>query len=387
MEPAPGWPEPDWEALRAGFPALERQAYLNTAGGGPLCPEAWQAVRNYWNSNYQHGDTEWNKWLARVEEVRSKLATTMGASPDEIAFLANASQGLNLAADMFSGEGAVLGVADDFPSVTLPWLVRGRSVRFLESRTDGVVPLDAVAVALESESGCRVMAVSHVQYRTGFRFDLDALARVCAERAVALIVDATQSFGVYPIDLRSTPVSALIFSGYKWATAGYGIAPMFVRRNILQSRGLPSAGWRSGRDPYALVNRTLDLTSDARGLELGHPPFAGVLALGGALEAIERIGIAAIESRVSELVEEFLEGLRARRIPVRSPSEREHRSGIVMAGVVEPERVVRELRDRGVFVSARGAALRVSLHYYNNRADIERFFRTYDDVVPVPART
>ncbi len=372
---------PDWEDLRSRFPALERQTYLNTAGGGPLCPEAWRAAKDYLDGNYQRGDTEWDKWVARVEEVRAKLAGLLGASTFEIAFLGNASQGLNLAAEIFAGDRPVLAIADDFPSVTLPWLVRRRTVRFLESREDGVVPLESVARALEANGGCGVMAASHVQYRTGFRFDLEGLAHICANRAVPLIVDATQSFGVHPIDLRSTPVAALIFSGYKWATAGYGVAPMFVRRDILASRGLPAAGWRSGREPYALENRALDLTSDARGLELGHPPFASVLALGGALEAIERIGIPAIESRVAELAGEVHRGLESRGVPILSPHESEHRSGIVMAGVAEPERIAKELRDRHVFVSARGAGLRISVHYYNNRADIDRFFETYDEIV------
>jgi selenocysteine lyase/cysteine desulfurase len=381
---APGGP--DWEDLRSRFPALGQQAYLNTAGGGPLCEDAWLATKDYWDGNYQHGDTEWNKWVARVEEVRGKLARMLGAEASEIAFLANASQGLNLAAEIFSGDGTVLGVADDFPSVTLPWLVRGRSVRFLESRADGVVPLDEVSRALEREDGGHVtaVAVSHVQYRTGFRFNLDRLARLCVEGRVPLIVDATQSFGVYPFDLGSTPVSALVFSGYKWATAGYGVAPMFVRKDILPSRGLPAAGWRSGRTPEALDNRTLDLTTDARGLELGHPPFAGVLSLGGALDTIARIGLAAIESRVAALVDELHRGLGARNVPILSPLDREHRSGIVMVGIVEPERVARELRDRRVFVSARGGALRVSLHYYNNGADIDRFFDAFDDLVSRP---
>lgn len=352
----------DWNGLRAHFPALEDRVYLNTAGGGPMGREAADAARAYYDEFYREGDTRWNVCLERVEKTRAQLARVLNASPRELAFLGNASQGLNLVADML--EGNVVAFADDFPSVTMPWLQRGRSVRFLDAPEE-------IHDALTTETD--ILAVSFVQYKTGYRLDLKRTSDLCRSRNIRLVVDATQGFGVFPIDLERTPIDALVFSGYKWANAGYGIAPLYVARTLLERDGLPAAGWRSAKEPYDLEATKLDLTTDARGLELGHPPFAGVFALGGALDLIESIGLDAIEARVQDLVDVLIQGLDARGIAIESPRERDRRSGIVMVRVADPATTAAALAKQNILVSARGGGLRVSVHYYNNEDDIERF--------------
>jgi selenocysteine lyase/cysteine desulfurase len=381
--------DPDWKEIRSRFPALGSQVYLNTAGGGPLSRDAFESARLYWDGLYQDGDRHWNRWMETVERTRARLADTIGASPDEIAFLANSSQGLNLVADMFSSDWTVVLADDDFPSVTLPWIQRGHRVRFVEAGSDGVIELPAVRSTLgpASETDRRLVAVSFVQYGTGFRFDLRALAEICSASRAPLVVDATQGFGVFPVDVGRTPLSAMMFSAYKWVGAGYGVAPLFVRKDILSRYRPPAVGWRSGREPYALENRKLDLTSEARGLELGHPPFPGIFALAGALDLIERIGLPAIEARVESLVDRLHRGLDERRIPFRSPRRRGQRSGIVMIDVSDPEGIVSELGRRGIFVSARRGALRVSVHYYNDERDLENLFRALDEIGAAAAKS
>jgi len=336
--------------------------YLNTAGGGPMSREAADAVRAYYDEFYREGDTRFSACLECVEETRAQLARVLNASPRDVAFLGNASLGLNLVADLLDGN--VVALADEFPSVTMPWLQRGRSVRFLSSPEE-------IGGALASETD--ILAVSFVQYKTGYRLDLKRTSELCRSRNIRLVVDATQGFGAFPIDLERTPVDALVFSGYKWANAGYGIAPLYVSRTLLEEHGLPAAGWRSAQEPYELEASTLDLTTDARGLELGHPPFAGVFALGGALDLIESIGLEAIEARVQDLVDELHRRLDARGIAIASPREREQRSGITMVRVSDPAATTAALANKNILVSARGDSLRVSLHYYNNEDDIERF--------------
>lgn len=358
-----------WTDFRTHFPALERYVYLNTAGGGPMCREAWEAARSYLDAFYERGDTEWDFWLERVEEVRGQLARFVGARSSEVAFLANASSGLNLVADILEGNGEVLALADDFPSVTLPWLARGRRLRFLDSGPDGVVSLDAIERALGDD--VRVLAASLVQYRTGFRVDLPAVSRLCRERGVRLVVDATQAFSTLPIDLGETPVDALVFSAYKWATAGYGIAALVLNEELLEDRSLPVAGWRSAREPYALDAQRLDLTRDARGLELGHPPFAGVVALGGALELFEQVGLRAVETRIRELTDRLHRGLGELGRTLLSPRAPEHRAGITLVAADDPAGTTRALRDRGVLVSARGPGIRISVHAYNDENDVQ----------------
>jgi len=353
----------DWSEIRTHFPALEAQVYLNTAGGGPMSREAVEAVRHYYDEFYEHGDTGWEFWLGRVESVRARLARMLGVTPDEVAFLANASSGLNHVADLLAGDDGTVAVLDgEFPSVTFPWSSRGRRLHFMKS----------TAAIEDLPSSTSVLAVSHVQYQTGERLDLARVSEICAARDVRLVVDATQSFGVHPIDLAATPVDALVFSGYKWANAGYGIAPLYVRRSLLGGSGPRSAGWRSAPEPYDLDERSTELTTTARGLELGHPPFAGVASLGGALELIEQVGLEAIDARVQSLQESLRRGLHDKRLEVRSKPG----SGITMVGVDDPVATVGRLAETNVLVSARGAGIRISVHYYNSERDLEQLLES-----------
>jgi selenocysteine lyase/cysteine desulfurase len=195
-----------------------------------------------------------------------------------------------------------------------------------------------------------------------------------------LIVDATQSFGTLRIDLDGHPVDALVFSGYKWMTAGYGIASLYVRKKHLESRRLPGVGWRTAKQPYALVNDLLDLTTEASGLELGHPSFPGIFAMRGALRLIEEVGLDNIEARIQELTDYLHKKMDTAGIPIVSPRASGQRGGITMLGFSDPADVASRLKKKNIFTSARGPALRVALHFYNTHEDIDRLARVLAEI-------
>ena len=195
---------------------------------------------------------------------------------------------------------------------------------------------------------------------------------------VELVVDATQSFGAVPIDTQTSQVDALIFSGYKWVTAGYGIAAVYVRQKVLEERGLPAAGWRSAKEPDALINDYLDLTTEARGLELGHPTFPGIFALRGALRVLHEIGLDRIEARIDELTNYLLDRMDGLGVAILSPRKKGRRAGITMLGVPDPERTAAGLEKKNISVSVRGRGIRVSLHFYNSHRDIDRLAEALD---------
>jgi selenocysteine lyase/cysteine desulfurase len=360
---------PNWDAIRKQFPAVERCTYLNTAAGGPMSAYAAQAAKQYYDESYTRGDVCWNDWLARMDESRSAVARFVNASPDEVALVANTSVALNLAIRMLE-PGEVVLVRDDFPSITLPWLLNGFPVRFVDSDPDGVVSLDRIAAAIGPQT--RYVAVGSVQFRTGFRHNIPKLGALCRDRGVALVVDASQGAGVFPLDVRAQGISVLAFSVYKWLMAGYGLAPLYVSKAILESRPLSAVGWRSAQRPFELVSDRLELAQQASALELGQPLFPAMFGLAGSLRLIEEIGLAAIETRDLELTARLHAGLESRRVPTLSPRAAEHQSAITMVQVPDPPGVVSNLKEKGIFVSARGKGVRVSPHFYNNEEDIDR---------------
>lgn len=365
--------EPDWAAIRAEFPAAERVTYLNTAGGGLLSRAAAAAGRRFYDEAEAEGDKPWQRWLARAGEVRAGVARIVaGAEPDDVALVANASTGLDLAARLLPGSGAVLAFDREFPSVTLPWLARGRKLRVLPLGEAYAADLDGVDPALID--GADIIVASHVGFRTGWRLDLAALGAFARRHGLAAVADATQSVGAFPLSLPDG-IDALTFSAYKWAGGGYGIGALVVAPGRRWGgRPLPAAGWRSAARPDDLRFDAFDASSAAAALELGHPPFPGAFAMGAGLAVAEGIGIEHIAARIADLVGTLHRGLDTLGLPVRSTRDPAHLSGIVIAGVANAEATQAALRDRhGVLVGRRGPdELRIALHLYNDESDIRR---------------
>jgi len=361
----------DWGQIRALFPAVEQTVYLNTAGGGPISEPAAAAGSAYYEQSLRDGDVHWDDWLEQVEDARRKLARLLNTGPRNVAFLANASTGLGIAAHMLRGRGRMLAVADEFPSCTLPFLQLGFEVDFVATDRGGGVRVDELAAACSDETA--TLVISFVQYKSGFRNDLARLGDLCRERDIAFVVDATQGIGAFPLDVGSAGIDFLSFSGYKWANAGYSIAALSVSERFLVPESFPLVGWRSPREPYALAYDRLEIAESAAALEQGHPPFAGVFALSAALDLIERAGMDEISERIVDLTRYLHARLDAAGIDVISTREDAHLSGITIAASDDPAGAVQHLRQRGILVSSRGEGIRVSVHYYNSRADVDRF--------------
>jgi selenocysteine lyase/cysteine desulfurase len=162
-----------WDEVRGDFPALSRHVYLNAAAGSPTPRPVRAAVDHFYRELEEGGDLRWDAWLEERERVRSRVAAFVGAEPDEIAFVANTTEGVNLIADLLAAEGPVLAEEREFPTLTLPWIHRGVPVHFLPAQADGVVPAEAFAASRTPAAA--TIAVSHVQYTNGCRQDLAAL--------------------------------------------------------------------------------------------------------------------------------------------------------------------------------------------------------------------
>ena len=361
----------DWSVVRAEFPAASRYTYLNSAGAPPVARRAATEAQRYYREMLEEGDLPWPSWLAQVETIRSAVAALINADADEIAFTFSSSHAFTLLAPLLGPPAHVVAMRDEFPSGTLPFLQYGDDVTFVESQGDSTIALEDIEAAVTERT--RAVVSSSVMYATGFRQDLPALAALCRRRGVRLVVDATQSIGVSPIDVKADRVDALVFSGYKWTTAGYGIGAMYVSRELLQSARVPVAGWWSARDPEAVINDRLDLKRTAAVLEVGCPHFAGIFALGGSLELLREIGPAAIEERVAELTDYLHSRLAAAGFDIASPRERSRRAGITIVRLDNAPAVVDALTRAGIIVSARGAGLRVAVHIFNVERDIDRF--------------
>ena len=361
----------DWSAFRDQFPALKNRTYLNTAGGGVMARKVADAAHQYYNESVEQGDVFWGQWLVRSEKDRNFVAHFIGARPESVAFLQNASLGLNIVARSFPSESRCLAVRPEFPSCTTPFIRAGHQMSFIETTLDGFVDAEIIESALK-EHPVDVFILSSVQFANGFRADLASIGAVCRRFGVSFVVDATQSIGAFDIHLERDLIDALVFSGYKWATAGYGNAVLATGSGWSNSDP-PLVGWRSAKRAYDLENDRLDLHKEGIGHEMGHPPFPGIFAMAAALRVLSEPGIHQISERIQALVGYLRSGLEDKGIRMRSNGNPACSSGIVLAEVKDADSVKQQLQEQQIWVTARQGGLRVSIHAYNAAEDVERF--------------
>jgi selenocysteine lyase/cysteine desulfurase len=354
-----------WDEARLDFPGLRGKAYLAAAAASPIPRPVREAVERFYRELEEGGDRHWDEWLDRREQMRSTVAGLVGAEAEEIAFVPNTSTGINLVVDLLGEDGAVLSDELEFPAVTLPWIHRGIRVHFLPA-VEGVVRLESFAI--DQAPRAATIALSHVQFSNGCRQDLDALGALKAGRH--LVVCGSQSVGAFPVDVKRSRIDALATAGHKWLCAGYGAGFLYVSREIIARRPPRAIGWMSVEDPFAFENRGGRVLATNARTEMGCPPFAGIFALGAAVDYIRGIGIDRIAERVLALNMYLTFRLARQGFEVLSPGG-ERRSGETLVSLAEPRRARIFLQERGVFVTEKPEGIRIATHFFNSEEDVD----------------
>ena len=371
----------DWKKVREEFPVCKKYVYLNPAGGSPVSQSAADEGKRFYDEMLEFGDTYWETWLERAEKVRSELAKFIGADREEIGFTTNTSHGMNLVAQFLKNKGTVLTMRDEFPSTTFPWLNQKTEIKFVEPTENGY-SIDDIEKTLTPD--IKILITSYVQYRTGFRQDLEKLGNFCKNNNLIFVVNATQALGIFPVDVKKCNIDFLMFTGLKWATAGYGIGGLYINKKWLDTDNFPFAGWRSVVSPGKMDNTDLDLKNEASVIESGCPHFPNIFALGGALKMFNKIGAKNVVDRVLFLNSFLEKKLRSLGIDVINQKKDKHRSGILIAKIKNPNFVVEQLFSRNIIVSARGEGIRISTSIFNNENDIEKFIKALGEILLKP---
>ena len=367
----------DWARLRAEFPATENYAYLNSAGAGPVSRRVAEAAAQLYRETMESGDRLWEAWLARRERARADVARLINAEPDEVAFTTNTSSGMNLIVDALEGAGRVVSCDLEFPVTTIPWLHRGARVRMVRPRGGVVRAGDVLAAAGDAPA---VICLSHVQYSTGLRMPVE---EVGANKGRHLfVVNASQSAGVLPIDVKRMRIDALCSTGHKWMLAGYGSGFVYLSRELLARTRPRAIGWMSGDDPFAMRNDSYRLRGDsAARAELGCPHFAGIFALGEAARQALEIGVERIERRALALNRHLTESLSAAGWEVLSPlGDESLRSAETLIRAEDPRRVVKHLSRRRVAVTIKPEGFRAATHFFNDETDVARLVSALEEL-------
>ncbi|MEJ7578472.1 MAG: aminotransferase class V-fold PLP-dependent enzyme [Pyrinomonadaceae bacterium] len=369
--------ETDWASLRGDFPVTKHTTYLNCAAAGAVPRVVMEAAASFYREMMEEGDKRWDEWLARREKIRKRVAEFINAEPEEIAFTTNTSAGVNLIADALEGRGDVVSCELEFPVSTLPWMHRGARISLVKA-PEGEIHAEDIERALTDKTS--VISLSHVQYSNGFRLAAEEIGE--RKGSHAFVLNASQSVGAFEVDVKRMKIDALCTTGHKWLLAGYGCGFVFLSRELLAETCGRNASWMSVENPFAMRNNEYKLRTDAAArAELGVPHFAGIFALGAAVDYLMRIGKERIERRVLELNRHLTRRLAEAGWRVLSPLRDENtRSSQTLVEVEKPARVVARLAQRNVAVTEKPQGIRVAAHFFNDAEDIERLIAVLEQM-------
>lgn len=376
----PGTPALDVAALRGReFPAVAESAYLNAASVTPLPERARAAAEAFTRKRTRIHELQDADFPEVAHRVRSAAARLVGAEPEEIALGGNTSFGVNLAAQCLPvAPGSTVVVSDrEFPANVYPWMGEGCPARLEVLPTDarGLPDEDRILERLD-RGDVSILAVSAVQFASGFRADLPRLGRACRERGVFFVVDAIQALGHLPLDVREAEVDVLATGGHKWLCGPFGTGFAYVRRELLSRMEPRVVGWtamRASQDLSRLLDYRFDFVEEARKFEVGTLPFAELAGLAASVELLVEVGPERIEAHVRGLLDPLLAWLAEHpEVEVLSDTRPERRSGIFCFRPPEAEAVFARLREAGVVCALREGAVRLSPHLYNDAGDVAR---------------
>ena len=368
-----------FKRARRLFPVTKKLIYFNHAAVSPVSTRSARALERQIREQMEYAVEREDLWEERAEEARRLAAGLLNARPGEIAFVKNTTEGLNLFArglDWRKGDTVVLPRVE-FPANVYPWLSlksKGVKIKFVKEKK-GRIPVEDIEDAIDRRT--RVVAISFVEFSSGYRNDLEAIGRICKRRGVHLVVDGIQGVGALRLDVRKCNLSAMSAAGHKWLLSPQGTGIFYCPRRVMTELDHPMPGWMSVVGWLDFYKFDYRLFKDSRRYESAQRNLLGLCGLMESLKLIDELGIGDIEKRILEITDYLCRLLEKRGFQVFSPRREGEKSGIVSfflkGGDAERQREV--LRRKGIIVSAREGRLRVSPHYYNSFEEVERFVK------------
>lgn len=381
----------DWEQIRKEFfPALREHTYLMAASASPMNKKAYKEGLNYLNTMLRHGDIYYEQFKEQVDKNRETIAKYINAKPEEIAFIPNVSAGMNIIARILD-KGEFIYPSVEFPASVHIFKRLGYPNRKIHP-TNNKYLMENIKNATSGDT--KMLIHSHVQSLTGFRQNLKDLGEFCLKNSLLSIINATQSFGSFEIDVKNNQIDVMISNTLKCVGCGYGAGVLYIKRDLLNEKEIPFSGWLSVNDPFSMDNENIEVINQIRYMDTfgGCPNYGALLALKGSFDLIKvqigngdiSKGVRRIQERILLLTDLFIEKLMDFSFNIISPLEIEFRSGIITIEHQKAEEIYEYLIKNNIYVTLKkfpntnkNTLIRFSFNYYNNEKDIDRVIEAF----------
>jgi selenocysteine lyase/cysteine desulfurase len=370
-------PDYDIESWRQRIPLLATLIPMNNCSQAPQTDLTRAAADRYlesWNTS----GMDWDAWVGEAQRAKQAFARLINASTDEIAIFSSVSEAASAVASAidFTGPRRTVVVTEaEFPTIGHAWLAqarRGAAIRWVPIR-DGSIDIGAYDALL---------SVCHGYYLNGFTQDLAALATRAHASGAVCFVDAYQTLGALPVDVRASGVDFLAGGNLKFLMGIPGIAFLYVRRDLIARLEPTVTGWFGRASPFAFDAKQLDWPATASRFDTGTPPIINAYIARAGMEMITSIGVDRIREWLEILGQRLIDGGRARGLSLHGTTDMSHKTATTAFIVPDAHAAELAMRSRGVLPSARGPVIRLAPHFYNTLDDIDTALDVLASVLP-----
>jgi kynureninase len=373
----------DLRSYKQEFPVAATRTYLISASLGPLSVRSRRLAEEHLDLWERLGPEElWgDHGLPRLQLCREQFATLIGADVDEVAIVPSVSSGLSSLATCldFQRRPKIVLSDMDFPTDHYVWRAQERVGAKLDvvASPDGVRIEEGDLIA-RIDDQTAVVNTNRVLFESSWLMDLPPVVEAAHDNGAYILVDDFHGTGVVPIDVHELGIDFLLTGVLKWLCGGQGLAFLYCRRDLVERLEPRAVGWFGTDEPFRFDRSGLALRKDARRFETGTFALPQAFTATGGMEIILEVGVDAIRKRNQELTERVIQLADDAGLEVRSPRDKNRRGALVRVHIPGGEErvaaMLHSLFERDVVLDKRGEAFRMSPHFFNDEADLDRCF-------------
>ncbi len=366
------------EHIRSLFPAVAKYTYLNSAAVSPIPTLSLDAVNTQLKDVSLNGSNNYSEWIATKNRARALAAGMLGVQTEQIAFMRNTSDGFAAVANGLTWKPGdnIVSFEREFPANFYPWrMVRDRfgvELRLCPER-DGRIDLEELIALIDGNT--RVVALSSVQFASGFRSDLERVGRAARAADALFAVDIIQGFGQFGYDLSAQFVDIASGASHKWLCAPEGCGIFYVSDRARMRIEPTFVGWISVETPWDFADRDQAFKPNALAWESGTGSSSLFYGLEQSLKLLNDTGLEKIERHLEDLSDLLCDSLAGKDYDIVSSRRQGEKSAIVCIkhrGGMDCTTIFEQLMKENIVVSPRNDVLRIAPHFYNDSGDIER---------------
>ncbi|WHX26216.1 aminotransferase class V-fold PLP-dependent enzyme [Virgibacillus halodenitrificans] len=358
-------------SVREAFPILRDKVQLSSCSQSALHVDVKNAIHRYVNT-WEESGMDWGGWMQACENARAQFAKMINADLDEIAIVSSVSHGLSsVAASLQNEKRKKVFVTDfDFPTVGHIWLSHQENykVEFIKNKLAETITAEDYRAQVDEET--LLVSTSHVSFYDGFKQNLKEIATAIHEKGAYLLVDAYQSLGQTPIDVKEMEVDMLTAGLQKYALGTPGIAFLYINKKISERLTPKITGWFGQHDPFAFDIKNISYAEATKRFDSGTFPMINGFAAESALTILNNYGIEKIEQQLEQLSAFTINAAEEKGLIVKSPKDIKKKGSNTAIYVKNASEIESKLAQQGIILSARNDVIRIAPHFYNTKDDI-----------------